>query len=34
VAAVLGEVTCLLAAVLVLPSALVWWDEVQAKRGA
>jgi len=26
-------VTCLLAAVLVLPSALVWWDEVQAKRG-
>jgi len=29
VAAVLGEVTCLLAAVLVLPAALVWWDEVR-----
>jgi predicted RND superfamily exporter protein len=27
VAAVLGEVCCLLAAVLVLPAALVWWDE-------
>jgi predicted RND superfamily exporter protein len=25
VAAVLGEVSCLLAAVLVLPAALVWW---------
>ena len=29
IAAVLGEVSCLLAAVLVLPAALVWWDEVR-----
>jgi len=28
-AAVLGEISCLLAAVLVLPAALVWWDEVK-----
>jgi uncharacterized protein len=27
VAAVLGEVCCLLAAVLVLPAALLWWDQ-------
>jgi hypothetical protein len=30
VAAVLGEVCCLLAAVLVLPAALVWWDGARA----
>jgi predicted RND superfamily exporter protein len=31
VAAVLGEVCCLLAAVLVLPAALVWWDAPRAR---
>ncbi|MFT3766728.1 MAG: MMPL family transporter [Minicystis sp.] len=31
IAAVLGEVCCLLAAVLVLPAALIWWDQRKAK---
>jgi hypothetical protein len=31
VAAVLGEVCCLLAAVLVLPAGLLWWDQRQKK---
>jgi predicted RND superfamily exporter protein len=30
-AAVMGEVSCLLAAVLVLPAALVWWDTAPSK---
>ncbi len=34
VAAVLGEVCCLLAAVLVLPAALVWWDLGKARAAA
>jgi hypothetical protein len=33
VAAVLGEVSCLLAAVLVLPAALLWLDQRRARRG-
>jgi hypothetical protein len=31
VAAVLGEVCCLLAAVLVLPAGLIWYDQIQKK---
>ena len=34
VAAVVGEVTCLLAAVLVLPAALVWMDGRRAKKAS
>jgi predicted RND superfamily exporter protein len=30
-AAVLGEVCCLLAAVLVLPAGLLWWDQTRTK---
>jgi hypothetical protein len=32
-AAVLGEVCCLLAAVLVLPAALLWWDQRRSPAG-
>jgi len=32
VTAVLGEVACLLAAVLVLPAALLWWRQGRAHR--
>ena len=34
VTAVLGEVACLLAAVLVLPAALLWWRQGRAHRGS
>ena len=33
VAAVLGEITCLLAAVLVLPAGLVWWRSARSGAG-